>query len=161
MSDSHPRLVFRPFTGTKPDLERYLSIEATLDVEKTAPTTDLAEAREELHDKAAFFIYYEAELAGFIAHHERDDENGPYAYIWEIAILPQFKGKHIGSEVLRRALMDYAHMPQVRLRVKQSNIEAMIVYLKLGFKPVDWIPNANKDGQADLEMAYRPPRVEK
>ena len=66
---------------------------------------------------------------------------GTVLHIVDQAIVPELRGRGIGSAIMR-ALMDEAaaaHMP-VRLKVASESDPAMRLYRRLGFVPIETVP---------------------
>ena len=60
-------------------------------------------------------------------------DDGEWRYIGEIYLLPSYRGKGIGSGILRKEIEQY---PKIRLQVATSNDKAIKLYKSLGFKIV-------------------------
>ena len=70
------------------------------------------------------------------------DRPGTFMHLIDQAIVPEQRNKGIGSAIMR-ALMEEARQSGVplRLKVASSNDPSMRLYLKLGFKPTEEVPN--------------------
>jgi ribosomal protein S18 acetylase RimI-like enzyme len=76
--------------------------------------------------------------AGYLAYRRRDD----HVYLVNVALLPQFQSRGIGSLLIRRVLSeaDASGLP-VRLRVLRSNARARDLYVRFGFAVTGRIPD--------------------
>jgi ribosomal protein S18 acetylase RimI-like enzyme len=139
----------RPYQGTAEDVAAYLAIQRALDPSVSQQTLSAREATDELSDKQASFIVVGGNIAGFIAHHERDSSVGREGFIWELVVLEQFRRQRIGFRVMEDVLRRYAHLRRVTLHVSSRNDRAIGLYRKLGFefvsevtvlgRPVDYL----------------------
>ena len=60
-------------------------------------------------------------------------DNGEWRYIGEIYIIPEYRGQHIGSTILKNEIANY---DRIRLQVAYDNENALRLYKSLGFKIV-------------------------
>ena len=60
-------------------------------------------------------------------------DDGEWRYIGEIYLIPSYRGRGIGSGILRKEIEQY---PKIRLQVATSNDKAIKLYKSLGFKIV-------------------------
>lgn len=60
-------------------------------------------------------------------------DNGEWRYIGEIYLLPEYRGQHIGSTILKNEIANY---DRIRLQVAYDNEGALRLYKSLGFKIV-------------------------
>ena len=76
--------------------------------------------------------------AGYLAYRRRDD----HVYLVNVALLPRFQSRGIGSLLIRRVLKeaDAANQP-VRLRVLRSNARARDLYARFGFAVTGQTPD--------------------
>jgi ribosomal protein S18 acetylase RimI-like enzyme len=76
--------------------------------------------------------------AGDLACHRRAD----HVYLANVALLPRFQSRGIGSVLIRRVLSDAdADGLPVRLRVLRSNARARTLYARFGFAVTDHLPD--------------------
>lgn len=66
-------------------------------------------------------------------------DNGELRYIGEIYLIPEYRGQHIGSTILKNEIANY---DRIRLQVAFDNASALRLYKSLGFK----IVSSNKKG---------------
>ena len=66
-------------------------------------------------------------------------DNGEWRYIGEIYLIPEYRGQHIGSTILKNEIEKY---DRIRLQVAFDNEPALRLYQSLGFK----IVSENKKG---------------
>ena len=76
-------------------------------------------------------------------------DNGEWRYIGEIYLIPEYRGQHIGSTILRNEIENY---DKIRLQVAMDNENAMKLYTSLGFK----IVKENKEGQMYIMEYIKP-----
>lgn len=67
-------------------------------------------------------------------------DNGEWRYIGEIYLIPEYRGQHIGSTILKNEIANY---DRIRLQVAYDNENALRLYKSLGFK----IVKENKEGK--------------
>jgi ribosomal protein S18 acetylase RimI-like enzyme len=60
-------------------------------------------------------------------------DNGEWRYIGEIYLIPEYRGQHIGSTILKNEITNY---DRIRLQVAYDNENALRLYKSLGFKIV-------------------------
>ena len=60
-------------------------------------------------------------------------DNGDWRYIGEIYLIPEYRGQHIGSTILKNEIANY---DRIRLQVAYDNENALRLYKSLGFKIV-------------------------
>lgn len=60
-------------------------------------------------------------------------DNGEWRYIGEIYLIPEYRGQHIGSTILKNEIANY---DRIRLQVAYDNEGALRLYKSLGFKIV-------------------------
>jgi len=79
------------------------------------------------------------------------DRPGTSLHIIDQAIVPELRGRGIGTAVMR-SLMDKACATQVplRLKVASSNDPSLRLYLRLGFVPIESVP-------LYIELEWKPP----
>ncbi len=136
--------------------EKHLSQIAEL--EKTCFSTPWSEnaLREELsNEHARFFVALcEGYVAGYIGAHNIVGE----VYITNVAVFPRYRRQGI-AEALIKNLADISQKEKaefITLEVRKSNIGAISLYTKMGFKEVggrkDFYENPREDA---LLMTYR------
>ncbi|MDE1919764.1 MAG: GNAT family N-acetyltransferase [Patescibacteria group bacterium] len=150
MKTELPEIQLQPLTLSEEDIAKYLAIEKSIEAPFVEITTDADEARTELRDTEAQFILYKNKIVGCIAYQKREGEKGPYGYLWEIAISPEFQGHRIGEAALQRVLKVYEALPFVSLQVDPENARALALYERLGFVIQKRIENATENGRPRL-----------
>lgn len=75
--------------------------------------------------------FFEEELCGYLSYSNICGE----IEICKIAVLPKFRKKGIATELLEKMLSD--NYSKVFLEVRKSNIPAINLYKKLGFKEIN------------------------
>ena len=76
-------------------------------------------------------------------------DNGEWRYIGEIYLIPEYRGQHIGSTILKNEIANY---DKIRLQVAMDNESAMKLYTSLGFK----IVKENEEGQMYIMEYIKP-----
>jgi ribosomal-protein-alanine N-acetyltransferase len=91
----------------------------------------------------------DGQMIGFIAGDPRPAES--FSWIATIGILPEYRGKGYGRALLE-ACEAQLTTPHIRLSVRASNAEAIRMYEKAGYVPVDrWVMYYD-DGEDALIM---------
>ena len=135
--------------------ENHLSQIAEL--EKTCFSTPWSEnaLREELTNQfSRFFVALcDGQIAGYIGAHNVVGE----VYITNVAVFPQFRRQGI-AEALIKKLMDISQTEKaefITLEVRKSNMGAINLYTKMGFKEVGSRKNFYENPREDaLLMTY-------
>jgi len=97
--------------------------------------------------------FYVAEEDGHIVGYVISSVRGGKGNIISIAVIPEFRRKGIGSELMEESLNFLSkRVDCVELQVKVSNIEAISFYRKLGFEEIGFISNYYPDGEDALVM---------
>ncbi len=94
----------------------------------------------------------DGQMIGFIAGDPRPSEG--FSWIATIGILPEYRGRGHGRALLEAC---EAQLPteRVRLSVRPSNVEAIRMYEKAGYLPIDRWPLYYDDGEDALIMDKR------
>jgi len=83
---------------------------------------------------------------------------GRDAHLISVAVLPAYRRRGIGAELIRRLLICLSSgVNKVRLEVKQGNGEAIALYESLGFRRLECIPNYYEDGATAVKMVLAIP----
>ncbi len=136
--------------------ENHLSQIAEL--EKTCFSTPWSEnaLREELANQfSRFFVALcDGRVAGYIGAHNVVGE----VYITNVAVFPQFRRQGIAEDLIKK-LMDISQTEKaefITLEVRKSNMGAISLYTKMGFKEVGSRKNFYENPREDaLLMTYR------
>ena len=91
----------------------------------------------------------DGKMVGFIAGDIRPSEK--VAWIATVGVLPEYRRRGIG-EALVQACEQRLQMPEVRLSVRVSNLEAVNLYLRLGYQKSGYWPAYYQDGEDALVM---------
>jgi len=94
----------------------------------------------------------ERQMIGFIAGDVRRLEG--VAWIATVAVLPEYRGKGIGSALLR-ACEERIPISRIRLCVRPTNDVAIRLYGKLGYTKVGEWAHYYQDGESALVMEKR------
>lgn len=94
-----------------------------------------------------FFIAYENDIAlGYLLWLKRKE----YFRLYSLAVLPEYRDKKVGSELLKYSFEELTCKKYFSLEVKQNNQKAIGLYEKFGFKIVKNLPNYYEDGDGFL-----------
>mgnify|MGYP000296300884 CR=1 FL=1 len=89
------------------------------------------------HVGQVYGIYQEDQLAGFYWIEERDE----ILHLHGLVLREEFQGRGIGTEVLEMLERDYrSRMAAIELGVHQSNAKAELLYERLGYQTVKYLP---------------------
>jgi len=91
----------------------------------------------------------DGKMIGFIAGDFRPSEN--LAWIATVGVLPEYRRQGIG-EALVLACEQHLRVPEVRLSVRVSNLEAIHLYERLGYQKAGYWPAYYQDGEDALVM---------
>lgn len=91
-------------------------------------------------------------MVGFIAGDVRPSQN--LAWIATIGVLPEHRGKGIGSALLQTCEKNL-EVAQVRLNVRASNLAAIRLYQQNGYQRAGTWPTYYQDGEDALVMEKR------
>lgn len=91
----------------------------------------------------------DGKMVGFIAGDIRPAEN--LAWIATVGVLPEYRRQGIG-EVLVLACEQRLQVPEVRLSVRVGNLEAIHLYLRLGYQKAGYWQAYYQDGEDALVM---------
>jgi ribosomal-protein-alanine N-acetyltransferase len=115
------------------DIDRVLAVEHRC---FTAPWSRQAFLTELVDNQFARYIVaeYRGRIIGYSGVWLIVDE----AHVTNIAVDPDFQGKHLGEQILRTVMAQSSvrGMERITLEVRVSNTPAKNLYLKLGFKGV-------------------------
>ena len=132
---------------TKDDREKYTEMArafyrsgATLYV---IPDENIAAAFEEMMRSECYLLGYifewDGKTAGFgmLSRTYSQEAGGMVTWVEEIFVLPEYRGRGIGTEFLEFA----DNMPdtaRIRLEAEPDNERAIDLYLRMGYKPLDY-----------------------
>jgi len=91
----------------------------------------------------------DGKMIGFIAGDIRPSEN--LAWIATVGVLPEYRRQGIG-EALVLACEQRLQVSEVRLSVRVSNLEAIHLYVRLGYQKDGYWPAYYQDGEDALVM---------
>lgn len=74
-----------------------------------------------------------------------NEAGGKVVLVEEIFIRQQYRGCGLGSEFFRHIFNEYKDAKRFRLETEPSNQRAAALYLKLGFKPLDYLQFVKED----------------
>ena len=78
---------------------------------------------------------------------------GKDAHLISVAVLPAYRRRGIGTALIRRLLVCLSsRVNELRLEIKQGNVEALTLYESLGFRRLEFIPNYYEDGATAVKM---------
>ncbi len=107
------------------------------------------EVRDSFRKSNVFFIKSGEELIGTVSF---DPEKDGTVYLANLAILPEHKGKGLGTEAMDLLMekVEDLGFKKATLRVHPKNTPALLIYLKSGFEIVRWEENSYGDGEPRL-----------
>lgn len=109
------------------------------------------EAIIKLINTCELYLIKEAEVpVGVIAYSMEDKE---VAYVEEVVVKPQFKGKGYGHQAMQWLTNHLKDVKKITLVTHPHNTPAIRLYLKNGFKIVKWNDNYFGDGQPRITLA--------
>jgi len=89
------------------------------------------------HVGQVYGIYQGDQLAGFYWIEERDE----ILHLHSLVLREEFQGRGIGTQVLEMLERDYrSRMTAIELGVHQSNARAKLLYERLGYQTVKYLP---------------------
>lgn len=93
---------------------------------------------EKFAEYGIFFFISEEKIEGFAAFYANDKKER-IAYLSMIAVLPEFRDRHIGKRVLEECIRTSieAGMSEMRLEVNKKNQTAIVFYEKNGFSIIE------------------------
>jgi ribosomal-protein-alanine N-acetyltransferase len=81
-------------------------------------------------------------------------ENERSAHLISIGVLREYRRHGVGTALVRRLLSSLgSRLEELRLEVKEGNVEAIKLYDEIGFKQVERIPNYYEDRATAVKMA--------
>ena len=136
--------------ATVQDMEEYIRIEKAVDSALNLVTTDPEEAQEEIKNSVTYLITLDDEIVGLISYKVKNTLD---AHIAEVAILPAFQGKGIGTKVLELIIDELMQkgFKSVDLETHPDN-KALHLYEKFDFKAVGRIENYENSGTPRLVL---------
>lgn len=67
-----------------------------------------------------------------------NESGGDVVWIEELYTVPEARGKGVASSLLKHVLNSYKHASRFRLEVTEDNKDAVRLYKKYGFKPLNY-----------------------
>ena len=108
-----------------------------------------------LHENPKTFFVTEAQDGTIIGYCVAVEEL-TRAHLISIAVLPQYRLQGIGKALIRALISSLdSRVTELRLEVKERNVEAMKLYESLGFRSEEFIEGYYGDGSAALEMRLK------
>ena len=89
------------------------------------------------------------EIVGFIAGELHSGDQ--IAWISTVGVLPEYRGRGIGTSLMK-ACEERLSAQAVRLSVRKSNLDAIRLYNKLGYSPVESWNRYYQDGEDALVL---------
>ncbi len=135
---------------TESDAQAFLAFDAAAAVPKIYnPITTMEDALEEIRDHELYFVHEEGKNIGTISYQIKEDES---AYISNMAVLPEYRGKGIARKAMEFVLEKVKGAPRIWLVVHPENEVALHLYESLGFVEEERIENYYGDGEPRVEM---------
>lgn len=100
--------------------------------------------------KYFILLKYQEVLVGFALF---EYSEGEWAHMLKILIASKHRGKGLGAKLLKKALSYLTHhLRSCTLEVRESSLEALGLYQKLGFKQVQRVKGFYRDGETAIKM---------
>lgn len=93
------------------------------------------EVKEYIKGSIVYFVILDSEEIGTVSYEVKKDN---VAYIDGLTILPEYRGKGIGTFAIRKILKELENFDEINLVVHPRNNSAIVVYLKNGFEIKKW-----------------------
>jgi len=95
-----------------------------------------------------------AAVIGFVVADLVPNHGQPLGHIKDLAVHPKYRGKGVGTALLRRGLdaLYEQSVRSVKLEVRESNEGARRLYSRFGFQPLRRIPRYYDDGEDAIIM---------
>jgi ribosomal protein S18 acetylase RimI-like enzyme len=103
-------------------------------------------------DGAAWIAEENSQMAGFVVVDWAQKRGLIAAYVQTLEVLPQYRGKGVAAELLRRGegSVHAAGATQITLHVDEKNAAALHLYEKSGYIGIGRVPNYYPTGSAAL-----------
>jgi ribosomal-protein-alanine N-acetyltransferase len=148
VSNSAPGSLFVIETATWRDLNALRHLEQVCFPQDAWPLWDLIGILT-LPNVVRLRAAIDGKMVGFIAGDIRPSEN--LAWIATVGVLPEYRRQGIG-EALILACEQRLQVSEVRLSVRVSNLEAIHLYVRLGYQKDGYWPAYYQDGEDALVM---------
>jgi len=148
VSNSAPGSLFVIETATWRDLNALRHLEQVCFPQDAWPLWDLIGILT-LPNVVRLRAAIDGKMIGFIAGDIRPSEN--LAWIATVGVLPEYRRQGIG-EALVLACEQRLQVSEVRLSVRVSNLEAIHLYVRLGYQKDGYWPAYYQDGEDALVM---------
>ncbi len=135
---------------TLDDLETIASQEKSVAGNKTySALLEEDEIKKYIKEGHVFLILDGSQIIGSIAYQIKSKD---HAYIEGLVITPDFQGKGYGTAVINKILEELKNYKIISLVTHPENSNAIMIYLKAGFKIKAWKDNFFGDGEARIEL---------
>lgn len=111
------------------------------------PSRDDEEEINYLKGSEVYIAYENRAPIGFFAYKVEGND----AEVKTMAVLPEWQGKGVGREMMRK-LFDLTLGKHLKLVTHPKNSQALIFYLKSGFRVCGWTDNYFGDGEPRLSL---------
>jgi len=151
----HPEpIVIRP--ATKEDLA------TTVELEKTCFNSEISLKKRQLQylQQRSSALSLVAEQAGQVIGSGialiRRQRRGPSGRIYSLAVDPNHRGHHTGRRLLQSMVEQLAQrgVKRIYLEVEQSNLFAIALYQRNGFRSIGTLPNYYRPGHDAIHMIF-------
>ena len=136
--------MLRPITAA--DRDAYLSMAHDFyrseAVDHTVPDSCLERTFDEVLAGSPYvscqMIEQDGKTAGYVllAHTWSQEAGGAVLWVEEVYVLPQFRGKGLGTQTFHALTREFPNTARFRLEVQPDNCRARALYEKLGYKPL-------------------------
>ena len=116
-----------------------------LDGFRAATYYEAALAHHRADPESVMLLYYNDEPAGLLDLDPERGRSAGYGWISLLYLLPKFRGRGLGVQVLGRATAHFESCGRTALRLQaaEENTAAMAFYKKWGFVPLSWTQGAH------------------
>lgn len=135
--------------ATIQDVDLYMELEKSVATHLYVGTTDSKEVEDNLENNVVYFIEDEGRVVGSV---EYEFVSADHAHLWGLVVLPEFQGKGIGKEALKKVLEELEGISLVDLVTHPENTRAIALYESLGFRIAERKENYFGDGQPRLVL---------
>lgn len=117
-----------------------------------AVTTDPANVLKELQTSTVYMVEVDGKVVGFVSYEWKAIN---HAYISEVQVEPNFRGKGIGGAALEKLLKELRTAKIVDLHTHPEN-PAQKLYMRHGFQPTgEVIENYHNSGEPRMRMVLQ------
>lgn len=117
------------------------------------PFKNIKEIKKHLGQSIAYLIYENNKVIGYSSYDVQNNK----IHVSGIALLGKFRGKGIGTYIMKKLLNQLKTYKNISLTVHPKNAPAVKMYYNLGFVATGWKDNFFGDGQPRLILEKNNP----